>query len=237
DQIERTLGKGVRADVVTDHLDVRGIDGTEEVELQVGRGHLPIRSDAIGEPASDRTPTATDLQAARVGRELKPLDAPLGQRIEPLLQELQPPRLIGGRMRECVLRGVHEQDPRPITPYRPARTVPASGDPQGDVVAGTSPIDAAGHLPLPRRRLGGWLRGPRFSITTVLTTGPSPRVCTRRFAAQPSVRTSARTAGSRSMSSTASSPGSTLDPARACWTSAAGRAVPLCTSRNGRAAT
>jgi hypothetical protein len=41
----------------------------------------------VGEPPGDRAASAADLQTAGVARELELLDAALGQRIEPLLEQ------------------------------------------------------------------------------------------------------------------------------------------------------
>jgi hypothetical protein len=83
---------------VTNHLDVRSVERAKEVELQVGRRHLPVRRDLLGEQPGDRAVPASDLQAPRVARDAEPLDAPRRQGIQPLLEQRQPVRFV---LAEC----------------------------------------------------------------------------------------------------------------------------------------
>ena len=63
DEVERSLRERVGAEVVAEYFDIGSLDRVEEIDLEVGRSHVPARPDALGEPTRDRPAAAADLQA------------------------------------------------------------------------------------------------------------------------------------------------------------------------------
>src|SRR5262249_51227276 len=86
--------------VVPQRLQGRGASRLllEEVRLQVGRNHLAVRKDVLGEPKRDRASTRADLEtsAARPNTEAKEMRA--SPRVERALQAREPDTLLGPRM-------------------------------------------------------------------------------------------------------------------------------------------
>ncbi len=96
--------KRAAADVVPNDLDVRGVNLTQEPDLQVGSDHPPGRADHIGQPPGDRPSPPADLQAPRALADSKTLNAPLGKRrdVAPTAQDdaIRPGRNAGTRSPE-----------------------------------------------------------------------------------------------------------------------------------------
>jgi hypothetical protein len=111
DEVERPGRERVRADVAAQHRDVRSADLREDAELEVRRGDMTLGADRLGELARHGAAAAADLEAARAAPDAEPLQPPHRQRVEPLLEQLEPARLRGGRMRERVVGSlVHASD-------------------------------------------------------------------------------------------------------------------------------
>jgi hypothetical protein len=118
-EIERPLRERVGAKVMAQNLDVRLVDRGEEVELEVGGGHVPFGADVSGKPVSDRAAAAADLETPGASTDSEPVDAPNRQWIETLLEQLETARLVLGEMGKRVVRHVaHAQIVRLLPPWR-----------------------------------------------------------------------------------------------------------------------
>src|SRR5690242_21187480 len=109
DEIERAGRKRTGADVMPEDLDVREGYLGQEAQLQVSGDHAAGRAGHVGQPPGDRPPPAADLQAPRALADLKTLDAPLGKRVQTLLQQLKTARFVLRGMRERVVRRSEER--------------------------------------------------------------------------------------------------------------------------------
>jgi len=122
DEIERARRKRIGADVVPEDLDVRGVYLAQEAQLQVGGDHPSGRAGDFRQPPGDRPSPPTDFQAPSAFADPKTLNAPLGQGVETLLQQLKTARFVLGGMRERVVRCLtHSQNRKPRYSSPPLR--------------------------------------------------------------------------------------------------------------------
>src|ERR1700726_245786 len=90
-QIERTRAEGVQwivEDGLLTHLAVWKIQSLQVGDIDVGRHHLPARSDSLGEPNGHGSPARADLKASPA--RLDQLTSSTRKRVENIFQETQP---------------------------------------------------------------------------------------------------------------------------------------------------
>jgi len=62
--------------------------------LKIGRSHVPVWPNALGEPVRDRPAAAADLQASATSSDSETLNPSHRQRVEALLEQTETARLV-----------------------------------------------------------------------------------------------------------------------------------------------
>ena len=150
DEVERPFREAVAANVVSNYLDICRIDRVQEVNLEVCRRHVPVRTNMFSKPAGDRAVTATDLETRGANSDLEPLDAPDRQRVEPLLKELETTRLVIGGMRKGVIGSLVHAPILSRSPSSVERPIPAGWFANRSALTAMATLAAVPHYICPK---------------------------------------------------------------------------------------